>query len=366
MQPSAKRTRAGEQVTTSGASAFSPTAHDAGATLDALRAAFVSALPDIAVATGAVSERAATLNRDFAHFVATNPPIGELEKGCQQYLEYSAPQQDAQQDAAASCGLEVPCNQFLDYLRELRPACAAGAPADALAERNGPPWTIMVDAVRWRSASDAKSTETDLRARAVIDRTACWAPRSASLELRGAPVDAHDNDTISSEAARALAGGLSACKGTLTALALTDMKLSIDTLRTLLSPLTGSALLRRLDLSSLCSRWTGTNTLGAERGALLSEMIRGWPQLEAIVLTDCTLAEGCAPVAAAIGGLAALKEVDLRFNEFDDAAALMLAESLKGKPKLESVRLDASDFGAEGLAAIRGALRKGVLRLSRT
>ena len=164
VQPSAKRTRAGEQVTTSGASAFSPTAHDASATLDALRAAFVSALPDIAVATGAVSERAATLNRDFAHFVATNPPIGELEKGCQQYLGHSAPQQDAQQDAAASCGLEVPCNTIPRLPPRAATACAAGAPADALAERNGPPWTIMVDAVVGARLRHAKSTETDLRA----------------------------------------------------------------------------------------------------------------------------------------------------------------------------------------------------------
>ena len=108
------------------------------------------------------------------------------------------------------------------------------------------------------------------------------------------------------------------------------------------------------------------NTLGAERGALLSELIRGWPTLEALVLADCTLADGSAAVAAALGGLVALREVDLRFNEFDDAAALVLAQSLRGKPQLESVLLDASDFGAEGLAAVRRALRKGVLRLSYT
>ena len=178
-----------------------------------------------------------------------------------------------------------------------------------------------------------------------------------SVVLRGAPVDAHDNDTICAPAARALAGGLAANMGTLSTLALTDMKLSAEGLRVMLHALRGSGALRRLDLSNLCSRWTVTNTLGRERGALLAELIRGWPGLEALVLADCTLAEGCAPVAAALRGLAALEEVDLTFNEMDEAAASVLARSLQGKPRLRSVALEGNALGPRARSAIKEVLR---------
>ena len=135
----------------------------------------------------------------------------------------------------------------------------------------------------------------------------------------------------------------------------------------MLGALAGSTALRRLDLSRLCSRWTAANTLGRERGVLLSASMRGWPRLESVVLADCTLADGgTALVAAALGALGALTAVDLRYNEFDDAAASVLAAALRGKPRLESVLLDGHDFGTEGLAAVRRALREGVLRLSFT
>jgi len=319
-QPPVKRARAGKQ---DAAPASSTTAHGARASLEALRAAFVSALPGIAAAASAASENAATLNRDFASFVAGSPPIDELEKGCRQYLEY------ARQDAAASCGLEAPCRQFLDYLRDLRPesnaaagtseradtSAAANAPgpscpsaqphdpapagdavAGSLADApptgpHGPSWQIVVDAVQWHSASDASKTVADLRVRAVsTSPLPPGAPRSGSLELRGAPVDAHDSDTISAEAARALAGGLASCRGTLTALALTDMKLSTGSLRTLLSPLAGSASLRRVDLSSLCSRWTEVGTATSKRPSWRG---RGWPPSQLLGLRP--KARGCPP-----------------------------------------------------------------------
>ena len=100
-----------------------------------------------------------------------------------------------------------------------------------------------------------------------------------------------------------------------------------------------------------------SNTLGSERGALLSELMRGWAQLESLILADCTLAEGCTHVARALGALAALRHVDLMYNEMDDAAAIVLAASLEGKTQLESVALDGNDIGPTGLAAIKATLR---------
>eukprot|EP00966_Prymnesium_polylepis_P193251 4479258-Prymnesium_polylepis.1 len=178
-----------------------------------------------------------------------------------------------------------------------------------------------------------------------------------SVDLTGAPVDNQDSDTISPEAASALATGLASCRSTLATLALRDMKISTNGLRTVLHSLAGSPVLRRLDLSNMCSRWTVTNKLGGERGALLSELVRGWPWLECIILADCTLADGCVQVAGALSVLGALREVDLTYNEMDDAAALVLAKSLEGKTGLESVALGGNEIGSTGLAAIKATLR---------
>ena len=56
----------------------------------------------------------------------------------------------------------------------------------------------------------------------------------------------------------------------------------------------------------------------------------------------------------------ALKEVDLTFNEMDEAAALVLAQSLQGKPRLESVALDGNELGPRGRSAIKEALKVAV------
>ena len=322
---------------------------------DQLRAAFVGALPGLASSTGVASERAAQLNETFAQFVARSPPLEELKQSCEQYLEYAT-----QQEIAGPCGLEAACRDFLGYYRELRPnaeavgaaiehslpeAASEQATATQAGAERGPPVYIVLQDVQWHSASDVGGTVARLRTEAVT-----------SLELRGAPVDAQDNDTISAEAASALAAGLVSCRSTLTMLALKDMKINTDGLRAVLGSLAGSSVLHQLDLSNMCSRWTVTNTLGGERGALLSELMRGWPRLESIILADCTLADGCVQVAAALSGLAALREVDLTYNEMGDAAAMILAKSLEGKAQLESVALDGNDIGPTGRAAIRATL----------
>ena len=258
----AKVRRCGEQ-------GAGPDATGGGASgqLSALRAAFVSALPGIAASARVTSARAAQLNEAFAQFVAASPPVDALGQGCEQYLAY-----------ASICelepgeGLEAACRDFLSYLRDLRAAAEAGAPSSSTAGAGADlrtempaPVHVAVQDVQWHSAGDAREVVRALRAGAVC-----------SVVLRGAPVDAHDNDTICAPAARALAEGLAANIGTIATLALTDMKMGAEALRVVLHALGGSGTLRRLDLSNLCSRWTVANTLGRERGALLAELIRGW------------------------------------------------------------------------------------------
>ena len=52
--------------------------------------------------------------------------------------------------------------------------------------------------------------------------------------------------------------------------------------------------------------------------------------------------------------------MDLTFNEMDEAAALVLAQSLQGKPLLESVALDGNELGPRGRSAIKEALKVAV------
>jgi hypothetical protein len=315
---------------------------DGACRVGALHAAFVDALPGLALSACATSPRAVLLNESFARFVAGGPPLEELATGCTQYLEY------ARREEAGPAGLEAACGDFLAYLRELRELQHRGEAepvAPSASGPAGPPVRIVQREVQWYSASEADETVARLRAEAV-----------ASLDLKGASVDAQDSDTIGSDAASALAAGLSHCAGTLEALSLTDMKLSVAGLGAVLNALAGSLALRRLDLSNMCSRWTVTNTLGSERGALLSQLIVGWRRLESLILADCTLAAGCVPVAHALGGCAQLREVDLTYNEMDDAAATVLARSLEGKLMLELVALDGNDISPTGLAAIKGTL----------
>ena len=297
-----------------------------------LRAAFVSAIPGIAASASAAftSARAALLNETFAQFVAGDPPLDELEASCKQYLRYAQ-----QETTAGPCGLEAACHDFLSYFRQLRPA------------REAAPVQIVRRDVQWYSAADVDEVVGQLRAQTV-----------SAVDLTGAPVDAQDSDTISMEAATTLATGLAGCRSTLGTLSLTDMKISTDGLRTVLHSLAGSPVLRRVHLSNLCSRWTVQNTLGSERGELLAELMRGWARLESIILQDCTLADGCMQVVDALRGLGALREVDLTYNELDDAAALVLAKSLEGKTELGLVALkDGNEIGPTGLAAVEATLR---------
>ena len=318
-----------------------------------LRAAFVTFVPGLAASVDTSSERAAELNATFTQFVVGNPSLDELAKGCEQYLEYAK-----QEQLGSAAGFEVPCQNFLAYVWELR----AAADKANLAAAPGPdnlPLQIVQHDVQWYSAADASGAVTRLHTSSVT-----------SVDLSGAPIDALDSDTISAEAARALASGLASNKGTLATLALTDMKIGTAGLCTVLRSLDGSSALRRLKLSNLCSRWTVTNTLGSERGGLLSELIRGWVGLESVVLADCTLADGCSHVAGALAVLDRLREVDLSYNEMDETAALTLAKSLQGKAWLESVALDGNEIGPVGLDAIKGTLRAlgklGVLRCAQS
>ena len=328
-----------------------------------LRATFVSALPGIAVSARPASARAAQLNETFLQFVVSKPPVDELRKGCEQYLEY------AQQEAAAPCGLETPCLDFLRYLQGLRQSRGEASavmnaetghgglrvqdelrpPSSVIGAQVGPGGLlsqIVLRDVQWYTTSDACETVARLRPQATI-----------SVDLRGAPVDTQDSDTISLEAAVELAKGLASCTGTIEALALTDMKISTESLCTVLQSLAGSPVLRRLDLSNMCSRWVTTNTLGSDRGALLSGLMRGWARLEVVILADCTLADGCISVVAALSGLGSLRDLDLTYNEMGDEAALILAKSLEGKTALERVALDGNEIGPTGMNAITTALR---------
>ena len=269
-------------------------------------------------------DRATQLNGAFAQFVTANPGLDELSTACEQYLEYAKLE-------AEPCGLEEACRDFLRYLRQLR------------THSNAEEARIVRQEVQWYTAADADEMVSLLCAGAAV----------TSVVLKGAAVDAQDSDTISMEAASALAAGLAKCKTSLTTLALTDMKISNAGLQVVLQALARSAVLRRLDLSNLCSRWTVANTLGSERGAMLSELLPEWTNLECIILADCTLADGCTPVARAMQGLQALKMVDLSYNEMDATAALVLAKSLEGKVMLENVVLSGNELGKTGLAAMR-------------
>ena len=99
--------------------------------LDALRATFISAVPGIVAKLRPASVHVAKLNADFGAFVASNPSIDELEKGCQQYLEY------ARQESATIDSLQDDCNKFLAYLRDLR--AGGGATSAAPASPAAPP-----------------------------------------------------------------------------------------------------------------------------------------------------------------------------------------------------------------------------------
>ena len=301
---------------------------------DSLRAAFVSALPGIA---GSAS--AAPLNDTFCQFVAGNPSLAELKESCEQYLEYAC-------ETPGPSGLEAPCGEFLSYLQQLRGVSEAEPDAAQPLPTGGPPVLILLHSVQWHAACDAADTVARLTAQAVT-----------SLELRGAPLDAQDSDSVSVEAARALAVGLVGCRSTLASLSLQDLKLSMEGLRAVLQALAGSPALRRLELSNLCSRWTVSNTLGEERGSLLSELLRGWPRLESLRLPDCALAAGCVLVAGALLELGELREVDLTYNEMDDAAAVVLAQSLVGKPHLVLLAVGGNGIGTECLVALKATLK---------
>ena len=80
-------------------------------------------------------------------------------------------------------------------------------------------------------------------------------------------------------------------------------------------------------------------------------------QLEVVILADCTLADGCRQVAGALSGLHKLREIDLTYNEMDDASALILAKSLEGKAELASLALGGNEIGPTGMAAIKTTLR---------
>ena len=49
--------------------------------------------------------------------------------------------------------------------------------------------------------------------------------------------------------------------------------------------------------------------------------------------------------------------MDLTFNEMDEAAALVLARSLQGKPRLRSVALEGNALGPRARSAIKEVLR---------
>ena len=155
-----------------------------------------------------------------------------------------------------------------------------------------------------------------------------------TLILKGAAVDCDESATVHGDAAKALAEMFSSCAGSLKRVVLCDHRFdSPETLRQLLSGLSGNVSLEELDMTN--------SSLGADGGMALASVICGCSSLRSLSLEDCMLEEaGCAAVVGALAELSKLEELDLRNNDMEADSVSELALSLGNMPALRCLRLD--------------------------
>ena len=178
----------------------------------------------------------------------------------------------------------------------------------------------------------------------------------SKLHLMGAPVDYEETPTVSDAAAAALGDALAAHGGSLKVLRLVGHRFeSPDAIEAVLGGIgKGCKGLEELDLTN--------STLGADGGASLKALLASdaCKGVHTIRLEDCSLEEeGCLPVCEAVGGLASLRYLDLRFNEMEADSAAVLATGLAGKAALEKILLDEElEEGADPVIEALKALGK--------
>ncbi|KAL3051131.1 hypothetical protein OYC64_001411 [Pagothenia borchgrevinki] len=99
-----------------------------------------------------------------------------------------------------------------------------------------------------------------------------------------------------------------------------------------------------------------------KRGTIaMAQALRHLRNVQVINFGDCLVrSEGAIALAAVLReGLPVLKEINLSFGEITEAAALVVAQTVRDKPDMEKVDLNGNCLGEEGCDALREAMEKG-------
>ena len=178
----------------------------------------------------------------------------------------------------------------------------------------------------------------------------------SKLHLMGAPVDYEETPTLSDAAAADHEDALAAHGGSLKVLRLVGHRFeSPDAIEAVLGGIgKGCKGLEELDLTN--------STLGADgearRSRRCSRRTRARASTRYGWRTARSRRRGASPSARAVGGLASLRYLDLRFNEME-ADSAVLATGLAGKAALEKILLDEElEEGADPVIEALKALGK--------
>lgn len=103
------------------------------------------------------------------------------------------------------------------------------------------------------------------------------------------------------------------------------------------------------------------NSLTATGGIEVAKILSSLPDLKELILDDCLIrSRGCRALARELERpyvVPQLSRLSLYGNEIKRSAGISLAISLASKPDLQSLSLNANDFGPSGIESVLGALR---------